>query len=112
MSVQVLMRFVLLVVLCSAVYAEVRMNVEQLRAFITSSTRLGHSDKQIADYLKNIKMIERLDLATVEGFATGPRTSSALQRLVETSQELPAPKPPAPKPVVQPLPPPDPAEQD
>ncbi len=41
--------------------AEVRMNIEQLRAFVTSSRKLGHSDKQIADYVKNIKMTERLD---------------------------------------------------
>jgi hypothetical protein len=88
------------------------MNVEQLRSFIASSTRLGHSDKQIADYIsKNVRMIERLDAATVEDLATGPRTASALQRLVEASKDLPAPRPPEPKPVVQPLPPPEAAEQ-
>ena len=94
MSVQVLMRCVLLAVLCSALWAEVRMNVEQLRAFITSSTRLGHSDKQIADYVKNIRMIERLDASTVEDFGAGPRTTEALKRLSDASKDLPAPKPP------------------
>jgi hypothetical protein len=106
------MRFVLLAVLCAALWgAEVRMNVQQLRAFITSSTRLGHSDKQIADYVKNIRMIERLDASTVEDFGAGPRTTDALKRLIDTSQSLPAPQAPKPKPVPQPIPPPDPAEQ-
>jgi hypothetical protein len=100
-----------LIILASALAAEVRMNVEQLRAFITSSTRLGHSDKQIADYVKNIRMIERLDLSTVEDFAAGPRTTEALKRLVLVSKDLPGAKPPAPKPVYQPIPPPDAAEQ-
>ena len=60
-----MMRVVLLAVLCGALSllqpAEVRMNIEQLRAFVSSSRKLGHSDKQIADYLKNIKLTERLD---------------------------------------------------
>ena len=47
-----MMRVVLLFVLCGALWAEVRMNIEQLRAFVTSSQKLGHSDKQIADYVK------------------------------------------------------------
>ena len=100
-----------LVVLTAALLAEVRMNVEQIRAFITSSTRLGHSDKQIADYVKNIRMIERLDLSTVEDLAAGPRTTEALKRLVETSKALPGARPPAAKPVYQPIPAPDDAEQ-
>lgn len=111
MTVKLIMRIVLLAVLCGVLWADLRMNVEQLRAFVTSSTRLGHTDKQIADYVKNIQMIERLDLATVEDFAAGPRTTAALRKLVDQSASLPAPRPPAPKPVVQPIPPPDLAEQ-
>jgi hypothetical protein len=105
------MRFVLPVLLCVTLWAEVRMNVEQLRAFITSSTRLGHSDKQIADYVKNIRMIDRLDASTVEDIGAGPRTTEALKRLIDTSKDLPAPQAPPPKPVPQPIPPPDAAEQ-
>ena len=60
-----MMRVVLLAVLCGALSllqpAEVRMNIQQLRAFVSSSRKLGHSDKQIADYLKNIKLTERLE---------------------------------------------------
>jgi hypothetical protein len=106
-----MMRAVLVFVFCAALWAEVRMNIDQLRAFVTSSRKLGHSDKQIADYVKTIRMTERLDEATIEDFGVGPKTSEALRRLIETSQGLPAPKPPAPKPVVAPIPPPDSAEQ-
>ena len=106
-----MMRAFLAILLCSMLWAEVRMNVDQLRAFIQSSRKLGHSDKQIADYVKNIKMTERLDEAILEDIGASPRTTDALRRLMEGSKSLPAPKPPAPKPVVQPIPPPDSMEQ-
>jgi hypothetical protein len=106
-----MMRVLLAFVLCGVLWAEVRMNVEQLRAFIQSSKKLGHSDKQIADYVKTIRMTERLDESTIEDIGASPRTTDALRRLVDASKSLPAPKPPAPKPVVQPIPPPDSAEQ-
>ena len=106
-----MMRVLLTLVLGGILWAEVRMNVEQLRAFIQSSTKLGHTDKQIADYVKTIKMTERLDEAIIEDIGAPPRTTDALRRLIETSKGLPARQPPAPKPVVQPIPPPDSAEQ-
>ena len=56
-------------------------------------------------------MTERLNEATIEDIGAGPRTSEALRRLIESSQALPAPKPPAPKPVAAPIPPPDALEQ-
>src|SRR4051794_31345977 len=106
-----MMRVLLLATFCVALWAEVRMNVDQLRAFVTSSQKLGHTDKQIAEYVKTIKMTERLDPGTAEDLITGPKTAEALRRLVDTSKELPAAKPPAPKPVVKPIPPPDSVEQ-
>ena len=87
------------------------MNIEQLRAFLSSSQKLGHTDKQIAEYVKTIKMTEKLNASTVEDIGAGPKTSEVLRRLIETSKELPAPKPPAPKPVAPPIPPPNSAEQ-
>lgn len=107
-----MMRVVLLFVLCGALWAEVRMNIEQLRAFVTSSQKLGHSDKQIADYVRSIRMSERLDEAIIEDMGAGPRTSEALRRLIESSKSLPVPKPPPAKPVAAPIPPPDAVEQE
>ena len=61
-NVSSLMRVLLLSLLAGALlFAEVQMSVEQLAAFITSSRQLGHSDKQVADYLKTVKMREKLD---------------------------------------------------
>lgn len=106
-----MMRILLVLVLCFMCWAEVRMNVGQLRAFLTSSRKLGHTDKQIADYIKNIKLTERLDEATAEDLGETPRVAEALRRLAEASKSLQPPAPPPPKPVVKPIPPPDAAEQ-
>ena len=67
-------------VLCFSLYGEVRMNVDQLRSFITSSHKLGHSDKQIADYVRNIRMTEKLDESTIEDMGPGPKTAEALKK--------------------------------
>ena len=108
------MRVLVIVLLAvSALLAEVRMSVEQLRSFIESSQRLGHSDKQLADYLRNVRLTQKLDAGTVEDFTgvAGPRTMEALRKLVEASKSLAAPPPPPPKVVSQPIPPPESAEQ-
>src|SRR5688572_8889165 len=94
--------------------AEVRMTVEQLKSFIQSSGRLGHSDRQVADYLRNVKVTQRLEAGVIEDLqaaGTGSRTLEALRKLSEESRSLPAPPPPPPKPVVVPIPPPDSLEQ-
>lgn len=110
------MRVIALIVLSMAglIGAEVRLSVEQLRAFIESSSRLGHTDRQIADYLKNIRMTQRLDASAIEDMTgtAGPRTVEALRKLGETSKSMPAPPPVAPKPVVQPIPAPSAEEQE
>lgn len=106
-----MMRVLAALAFCCVLWAQVRMNIDQLRAFIQSSRKLGHSDKQIADYIKNIKLTESLNEATIEDIGGDPRTIDALRRLAETSKTLPAPKPPAPKPVAQPIPPPGSVEQ-
>jgi hypothetical protein len=97
----------------SALVAEVRMSVEQLRSFIESSQRLGHSDRQVADYLKNVRLTQKLDAGAVEDFTgvAGPHTMDALRRMSEASKSLPAPPPPPPKVVAQPIPPPNSLEQ-
>ena len=104
-------RLCVILILCLSLQAEVRMNVDQLRSFVASSKKLGHTDKQIADYVKNIRMTERLDESTIEDIGAGPKTAEALRKLIEPSKALAQPKPPEPKPVAQPIPPPDSVEQ-
>jgi hypothetical protein len=112
----ILMRYCasLLILVLAAAGAEVRMTVEQLKSFIQSSRRLGHSDKQVADYLKNVKITQRLEPGVVEELqagGAGSRTVEALQKLAAETKSMPAPPPPKPKPVAAPIPPPDALEQ-
>jgi hypothetical protein len=83
---------------CLPVAAQMRMTVEQLAGFIRSSVKLGHPDKQVADYLEKVQLTQRLDASTVEdlqGAGAGPKTMEALRELEEASKTLPAapPKP-------------------
>ena len=89
------------------------MSVEQLRAFIESSRKLGHTDKQVADYLKNIRLTQKLEPGAIEDMqgSAGPKTLEALRNLAETVKSLPAPPPPPPKPVTVSIPPPTSEEQ-
>jgi hypothetical protein len=91
-----------------------RMSVEQLVTFIQSSIKLQHEDRRIAEYLRKVKLTNRLDLRTVEdlqGQGAGPKTVVALKELAEASKELVKPVPVAPKPTPPPIPPPSAAEQ-
>jgi hypothetical protein len=101
-------------VAASLALAEQKMTVEQLRSFVQSSAKLGLGDKKVADYLKQVKLTNKLDDSTIEdmqGLGAGPKTVEALKELREASKDLTAPPPPAPKPVVKPIPPPDSKEQ-
>ncbi len=102
----------LLVVAC--VSAQARLSVEQLFQFIRSSVKLQHPDRQVAAYLSQVKLTEKLDDRTIEelqGLGAGPRTVQALRAMRESTASLPVPKPPAPKPVAVAIPPPSPEEQ-
>ena len=95
--------------------AQTRMTLEQLRSFIESSKKLGHSDKKVADYVKNIRLTHRLDESAVEDLqasGAGPRTLEALRALSATTRELPAAPAPPPKVAPKPIPPPDQTEQN
>jgi hypothetical protein len=68
----------------------------------------------VADYLRNVKVSERLEAGVVEDLqaaGAGSRTLEALRKLSAESKSLPAPAPPKPKPVVVLPPPPDSLEQ-
>jgi hypothetical protein len=110
------MRYLLLLATASALLAasEMRMNLEQLKAFIQSAVKLKQPDVQVAQYLHNVKLTEKLDDRTVEtlqGMGAGPKTVTALRGMVDATASLPEAAAPAPKPVYVPKPPPDLTEQ-
>ncbi len=93
---------------------ETSLTVEKLVAFIRSTVKLKQPDKQVADYLHHVKMVEKLEDQTIEDLQTlgaGPKTVAALKDLRDNSASLSVAPPPAPKPVVVPIPGPDSIEQ-
>jgi hypothetical protein len=95
-------------------WAQRTMTVAQLEQFITSSIRLKHPDRQVADTVRSLRLSERLDARTVEnlqGLGAGPRTVAALKELSAASIGLPAPPPPVAVAAPVTIPPPSPEEQ-
>jgi len=93
----------LLLLVSAALFAASQMSltVEKLKTFIESTIQMKQSDVQVAQYLRQVKLTEKLDDATVEELQTkgaGPKTVMALRSLVEATANLPEPPPPAPKP--------------
>ena len=90
------------------------MTSDQVVTFIRSSIQLHHDDRKVAEYVKKIRLKDKLDDAKVEtlqGLGAGPRTISALKELSAGSTALPdaaPPEPVAPRPTI---PPPDSVEQ-
>lgn len=74
-------------------WAQSPLTVDQLISFVTSSIKLKHPDRQVADYLRTAKLRYKLDEATIAELQTagaGPRTMEALRTLQESSKNLPA----------------------
>ena len=89
---------------------EMKISVQDLIKFIRSSIELKQPDKQVADYLKHIKLTNKLDDRTIEdlqGMGAGARTVAALKELRDGSEKL-APSPPTPAAPVKAAPPPGP----
>jgi hypothetical protein len=106
--------FLLLSLACFAValLAQRSFSVDELVTFIKSQIKAKGDDRTTGDYLKKIKLTQRLDERTIEelqGQGAGPRTVAALKVLATESASLPAPPPPAAK--LPPKPPPSAAEQ-
>ncbi|MBI5282641.1 MAG: hypothetical protein HY858_13230 [Candidatus Solibacter usitatus] len=83
-----------------------KMTVNQLKGFLRSSIQLQHPDKQMADYLKNVRLTEKLTPADVDeliGQGLGPRSIEALKTMVSATAALPEP---ARDPVIAKTPPP------
>jgi len=105
----------LLALAASTALAQLNMTADQVFTFIKSSIQLHHDDRKVAEYVKKIKLSDKLEERRVEelqGMGAGPHTVAALRTLSSSSESLaaaPPPPPVAPKPVI---PPPDPAELD
>lgn len=79
--------------------AQRQMTVPQLVSFIRSSIQLRQDDHEVADVVRRLKLMNRLDDKTVEelqGMGAGPRTVAALKQLETASANLSPPPPPAP----------------
>ncbi len=94
--------------------AQMKITAAELVSFIESSIKLKHDDVKVAEFVKKIKLDDKLDARTVEklqGEGAGPRTVLALKGLMTESAALPVAPPPPPKPVYVPPPPPSSIEQ-
>jgi len=91
--------------------AQRAMTAAEVIAFVDSQIKLKGDDRSTADFLRGVKLTQKLDAGAVEdlqGRGAGVRTLQALRKLSEDSAALPAaPPPPAPPPL---KPPPSPSE--
>jgi len=108
--------FTLALLSVAVVYAQRQMTVTQLVDFIKSAVQQKNDDRKVAEFVKTIKLTNRLDDATVEQLqnaGAGPRTVAALRALTDSTANLTPPAPtPAPAkaaPIV--VPPPSPADE-
>ena len=99
----------LLVLGASLCLAQMRITVDQLVSFIKSSVELKHDDKQVAAYLKRVRLTNRLTedvIIDLKAAGAGPRTAEALEELKKASADLPEPaankRPQAPAAVIPP----------
>jgi hypothetical protein len=94
--------------------AQLTMTSDQVVTFIRSSIQLHHDDRKVAEYVKKIKLKDKLEDRKVEelqGLGAGPRTLAALKELSASSEALPDAPPPAPVVPRPTIPPPDSVEQ-
>ena len=97
-----------------ALAADMTLTIEQLKEFVRSSVKMKYDDRKLAEYLRKVRVSNRLDDRTVEelqGLGAGPRTVAALNALRDASASLPEAAPPPPKPVYVGPPAPDSVEQ-
>jgi hypothetical protein len=77
---------------------QMKLTIRQLTQFLRSSVELRHDDKKVADYLKGVKLTQKLDDATIvslQAAGVGPKTLQRLQELKAESRDLPSAAPEA-----------------
>src|SRR5580693_6576595 len=87
----------LLALAASTALAQLNMTADQVVTFIKSSIQLHHDDRKVAEYVKKIKLSDKLEDRRVEelqGMGAGPKTIAALRTLSSSSVSLPAAPPP------------------
>jgi hypothetical protein len=99
----------LFLVLTVVMLAQRAFTVAEVVTFVKNQIKANGDDRATGDYLRKIKLTQRLDDRTIEdlqGQGAGPRTVAALKALASESASLPpapalvaaAPPPPPPKP--------------
>jgi hypothetical protein len=94
--------------------SDMTMTVAQLKDFIKSSVEKKYPDKEVAEYLRHVKLKNKLDDETVENLqslGTGPKTTAALHDLRDSTEKLEPPPPPPPPKAYHEADPPDSIEQ-
>src|ERR1700722_18451511 len=95
--------------------SEMNMTVAQLEMFIRSSVELKQPDIKVAEYLRHVRLTDKLNDRAIEdlqSLGAGAKTVAALRELSDASATLRAAAPPPPKPVYVPPPPPSSIEQE
>jgi hypothetical protein len=85
-----------LVCACTLACLAQQLTVDKVVEFVTSSITQKLQDKDVAQFLTNVKLTQRLAPRTIEELQSkgaGPKTVAALNRLAETSATLQAPAP-------------------
>jgi hypothetical protein len=106
--------FLILAAAVGLAAADMSLTVDKLTAFIRSAIQRKTLDKDVAEYLHHVKIVEKLDDRIVEelqGMGAGAKTVAALRVLRDASTNLPVAAPPPPKAVYVPAPPPGSVEQ-
>jgi hypothetical protein len=74
-------------------WSQSALTIQQVESFVRSSIDLKHSDRDVAAYLRTVRLRNSLDervIDELQAAGAGPRTVEALRALQETSKALPA----------------------
>jgi hypothetical protein len=85
---------ILVLLVCACGWAQTALSVDQVVSFVSSSIQLKHPDRQVAGYLRKVKLRDRLVERTItelQAAGAGPRTVEALRALQTASKGLPEP---------------------